>query len=172
MASALEYAEAPPRLYYDKNGPRGVKRVPASRACDTNRSAGLTGRTVLLPSDDAAAYQAHIEHFFTRFQPESDREQELTQSLADTQWRLNAIPGLESALYALARERGVTVLTHEDPLVCRLLLMGQAEIAEAKALRNLRLHERRLQRLYERHEAELETLRRERFQEEEALAAG
>jgi len=81
---------------------------------------------------------------------------------------LNAIPGLESALYALARERGVTILTHPDPLVCRLLLMGQAEIAEAKALRNLRLHERRLQRQYERHEAELETLRRERFQEEEA----
>jgi len=30
---------------------------------------GLTGRTVLLPSEDAAAYQAHLDRAFTQLAP-------------------------------------------------------------------------------------------------------
>ena len=45
---------------------------------------GLTGRTVLLPTDDVAAYQAHLERTFQHFAPETDEEKRLTQSLADT----------------------------------------------------------------------------------------
>ena len=56
---------------------------------------GLTGRTVLLPSDDVAAYQAHVERTFERFTPDADEEKRLTQSLADTLWRLERIPSLE-----------------------------------------------------------------------------
>ena len=39
-------------------------------------------------------------------------EHALVQALADTQWRLELIPGLESALYAQARLRGEPLLTH------------------------------------------------------------
>jgi hypothetical protein len=55
---------------------------------------GLTGRTVLLPTEDVAAYQAHIERIFKQFNPEDDEEKRLTQSLADTLWRLDRIPSL------------------------------------------------------------------------------
>lgn len=50
---------------------------------------GLTGRTVLLSSDDAEMYR----RYEAEYQPTGLRECELVQSLADTQWRLNRIPG-------------------------------------------------------------------------------
>src|SRR6478672_1243349 len=53
---------------------------------------GLTGRTVLLPSDDVAAYQAQVARIFQQFAPASNEEKRLTQSLADTLWRLDRIP--------------------------------------------------------------------------------
>ena len=99
--------------------------------------------------------------------PDNVEEHALVQALADTQWRLESIPGLESALYAQARLRGQPLLQHPDPVAQRLLLDAQAEVAEAKALRNLRLHERRLRRQYEKDKAELNELRNERLDQEE-----
>ncbi|MBV9680107.1 MAG: hypothetical protein JO185_27480, partial [Acidobacteriaceae bacterium] len=103
---------------------------------------------------------------FTWWEPDNIEEHALVQALADTQWRLESIPGLESALYAQARLRGEPVLTHPDPVAQRLLLQAQAEVAEAKALKNLRLHERRLRTQFEQDKAELNQLRTERLQRE------
>ena len=99
--------------------------------------------------------------------PANVEEHALVQSLADTQWRLESIPGLESALYAQARLRGEPLLQHADPTIQRLLWDAQTEVAEAKALKNLRLHERRLRRQYEKDKAELNELRNERLEQEE-----
>src|SRR5581483_3347145 len=62
---------------------------------------GLTGRTVLLPSEDAAAYQGHIDRIFAQWEPYDDTERALIQTLADTEWRLLRIPSLEAGIYAL-----------------------------------------------------------------------
>ncbi len=128
---------------------------------------GLCGRAVLLADEDEArAYREHIERVFAWWNPDNVEEHALVQSLADTQWRWEAIPGLESALYAQARLRGEPLLTHPDPAARRLLLDAQAEVAEAKALKNLRLHERRLRRQFEKDKAELNQLRNERLEQE------
>jgi hypothetical protein len=63
----------------------------------------LTGRTVLLPTDDVEAYQKHVARFDAQFKPVTDREKELTQNIADTQWRLNRIFALEQGIYAVGR---------------------------------------------------------------------
>ena len=128
---------------------------------------GLCGRAVLLADEEEArAYREHVERVTAWWEPDNVEEHALVQSLADTQWRLESIPGLESALYAQARLRGAPVLQHPDPVAQRLLLDAQAEVAEAKALKNLRLHERRLRRQYEQDKAELNALRKERFEAE------
>ena len=128
---------------------------------------GLCGRIVLVADEEeAAAYREHIERVFAWWDPDNVEEHALVQALADTQWRLESIPGLESALYAQARLRGTPLLQHPDPVAQRLLLQAQAEVAEAKALKNLRLHERRLRRQYEKDKAELTELREERFEGE------
>jgi hypothetical protein len=64
-------------------------------------STGLTGRTVLLPSDDAKAYSDHMANFFISCEPATPEEEALVQDLAQTKWRLNRIPQLEEDLWAL-----------------------------------------------------------------------
>jgi hypothetical protein len=128
---------------------------------------GLCGRAVLLADEDEAeAYRAHVKRVLTWWNPANIEEHALVQTLADTQWRLESIPGLESALYAQARLCGRPLLQHPDPTAQRLLLDAQAEVAEARALKNLRLHERRLRRQYEKDKAELNELRNARLKRE------
>jgi hypothetical protein len=128
---------------------------------------GLCGRAVLLADDEeAAAYREHVKRVLTWWAPDNVEEHALVQSLADTQWRLESIPGLESALYAQARFGGQHLPQHPDPTIQRLLLDAQTEVAEARALKNLRLHERRLRRQLEKDKAELNALRHERLERE------
>lgn len=63
---------------------------------------GLTAQTIVLPSEDPAAYQAHRRQFFEEYQPTSATETQLVQELIDTSWRLNRIPLLEAELLARA----------------------------------------------------------------------
>ncbi len=147
-------------------GPRtdAGKAVSSLNAVKT----GLCGRAVLLADEgEAQAYREHVERVVAWWNPDNVEEHALVQSLADTQWRLESIPGLESALYAQARRQGEPLPQHPDPAVQRLLLDAQAEIAEAKALKNLRLHERRLRRQFEKDKAELNELRNARLEQEE-----
>ena len=69
---------------------------------------GLTGRTVLLPTDDVEAYTHHVERFLLDFQPSTDAEKSLVQSVADAEWRLLRIPSLESGIYAVGRRQRET----------------------------------------------------------------
>ena len=145
-------------------------RTPEGKAVSSLNAVktGLCGRAVLLADEEEAAdYREHVERVYTWWKPANVEEHALVQALADTQWRLESIPGLESALYAQARLRGEPLLQHPDPVAQRLLLTAQAEVAEAKALKNLRLHERRLRRQFERDKAELNQLRNERLRHEE-----
>jgi len=63
---------------------------------------GLTGQTVVLPSEDPAAYESHRRQFFAEYQPATPTESQLVQELIDTSWRLNRIPLLEADLLARA----------------------------------------------------------------------
>jgi hypothetical protein len=58
---------------------------------------GLTGQTVVLPSDDLAAYQRHCKDF-----PKNKPEIQPGQMLADLSWRLNRITAIETNLLAIA----------------------------------------------------------------------
>jgi len=83
---------------------------------------GLTGRTVLLPGDDAALYEAHVSEFIQRLQPAADDERNLVQSLADTEWRLLRIPSLEMGIYALGRLEVAELFPNEADDVRRHLI--------------------------------------------------
>ena len=59
---------------------------------------GLTARTAVLPSEDPAAYENHCQQFRDEYQPATPTETQLVRELADTAWRLNRIPLIESRL--------------------------------------------------------------------------
>jgi hypothetical protein len=123
---------------------------------------GLTGRTVLLPSDDAEAYHRHVSAYESAYRPVGLRETELVQSLADTQWRLQRIPGLEMALYARGRQEFAESYLDQDIALRANLIDLDVHLKYEKQLRNLQLQESRLHRRYEKEMAELRQLQQER----------
>jgi len=128
---------------------------------------GLTGRTVCLPTDDAALYQSLILSYEKLFQPLGPEESGLVQSIADIRWRLDRIPGLHMALL----NRGRFELIHEVPQLandrCDLLDI-QVMLRYEKQFRNLELQEARLARRRDKETAELRRLQLERKANEPA----
>jgi hypothetical protein len=59
---------------------------------------GLTARTAVLPTEDPAAYQRHIQQFLDEYAPATATETQLVHEIANTAWRLNRIPFLEAEL--------------------------------------------------------------------------
>lgn len=119
---------------------------------------GLTGRTVLLPGDDAALYEAHVAHFIERYQPASDGERNLVQSLADTEWRLLRIPSLEMGIYALGRLEFTELFPNEDEPVRKHLIEAKIFLVYQRQLNNLSVQENRLCRQREKDAAALREL--------------
>ncbi|HMF76710.1 MAG TPA: hypothetical protein VK604_13705 [Bryobacteraceae bacterium] len=136
-------------------------------------TSALTGRTVLLPADDAVLYTQHVLAYENQYHPVGPIESGLVQSLADTDWRLRRIPGLEMAIFAKGRiefasqfEEG---FEHYDAAHRASLIDAHTFLTYEKQIRNLQLQESRLTRRRDKESAELRRLqneRRERAQED------
>jgi hypothetical protein len=130
---------------------------------------GLTGRTILLPNEDAKAYEDHLLKYVDAFAPVGDYETQLVQSLAETQWRLGRIPGLESATFALGRIKYSDRFPEDmDPQARAALLDAYIAQEDAKHLKNLHLQENRLHRRYRQDLQELQTRQKARQDQEAA----
>jgi len=96
------------------------------------------------------------------FSPVGPVELGLVQSLVDTCWRLERIPGLEYALL----ENGYNRLSHANPTetlnIPEPTLELQIRLTYEKHFRNLRLQENRLVRRRDREMKELRTLQEPR----------
>src|SRR5205807_4504842 len=62
---------------------------------------GLTGQTIVLPSDDLAAYQESCRQFHAELKPSGLLQTKAVQTIADTHWRLDRIRAMENNLFAL-----------------------------------------------------------------------
>jgi|GEM_PF-4500792 len=122
------------------------------------KATGLTGRTVLLPSDDAALYEQHLQEFAGEFQSVAPRENVLVQALADNSWRLQRIPALEMALDASGHEQFAEQFADRDPALRCSLIQMHTFLHYEKQLRNLPIQESRLRRHREKDLAELRQL--------------
>ncbi len=85
-------------------------------------------------------------------------------SLADIQWRLQRIPGLEMALFARGREEFAGQFEDQDPAVRSARIDLETFLQYQKPLRNLQIQEGRLQRQRQKDMAELGELQQERRQ--------
>lgn len=132
---------------------------------------GLTGRTVLLPGDDLAAYNALAERMRRLHVPVGQQEQEIVQSLVDIEWRLQRIPELESAIYALAMRRLADQFADVEDETTRIaLLRGEAYLQHARQFANLSIQESRLLRRRDKETAALRELQRRRQEAETRVA--
>jgi hypothetical protein len=159
--------------------PKNQKRIEANRAnaqlstgptSETGKAksslnavkTALTGRTILLPTDDAAEYERHIRAYQDELKPVGQLESDLVQSIADTTWRLARIPGLEMAIYAKGRIQFAEAFNDHDLSLRPAMIELQTHLTYEKQLRNLQLQEARLARRREKETAELRKLQQER----------
>jgi len=129
---------------------------------------GLTGHTVVLPTDDAARYQAHILAYEKEFQPVGPEECALVQSIADTRWRLARVPGLEMALLTKGRLEFDALFQDHAHVDRAVMIEMHTILIYEKQFRNLQLQESRLARRREKEMAELRQLQQERKSKEAA----
>jgi hypothetical protein len=127
---------------------------------------GLTGRTVLLPTDDAAEYERHIAAYEHDFRPVGVQESALVHSLAAIAWRLNRIPALEMTIFAKGHLEFAAQFEEHDPSLRSNLIELHTLMIYERQLRNLQLQEARLARRREKETAELRTLQQLRKQRE------
>jgi len=130
---------------------------------------GLTGRTVVLPTDDIHAYYDHLDRHFLKFNPANDDEKALTQSISDTEWRLLRIAPLEAGLYAVGRRKLADLFPEEkDPLNRQALIDVEIFTTYRRDFSNLGLQERRLRNQRNADVAELEKLQKDRREKQAA----
>ena len=140
---------------------RALRKAKPNRLINARLATGLTGRTVLLPSDDVAAYRQHVQDFAAEFQPVGPRESELVQALADHSWRLTRIASLEMAIYAYGHEQFAEQFADRGELQAGFTQM-HTFLHYEKQLRNLQIQESRIRRNREKDTAELLRLQQER----------
>jgi len=119
---------------------------------------GLTGRTVLLPTDDIAEYNRRLESALALRAPQTEQEQTLVQSLVDTDWRLDRIVTLESAIYLKGALEFADAHADQPEAHRKALIQAETYLKYEKPLRNLNIQEARLQRQRTKTLAELKDL--------------
>jgi hypothetical protein len=127
---------------------------------------GLTGRVVVLPSEDMKVYEVFSQELIASLDPKTPLERELAQTVADQQWRLNRVRTIEDAMLAVADAQSQTRADH--PAVDSALAAGQAFLENSKAFVNLTIYEQRIHRIMEKALAQLKQLQAERKALEQA----
>jgi hypothetical protein len=126
----------------------------------------VTNQRMLMPADELPAYEAHIARFFTEFKPEALREKELTQNLADTQWRINRTMSLQMNIFALGhRELAPLFANEQDPAIRKGLLDAQVYIKYERQIKSLSTEEKRLRVQFETDRTELKALIEKRIKD-------
>ncbi len=82
--------------------------------------------------------------------------------MADTQWRLQRIPTLESAIYARGRHEFAKAHSDKELSLRIALIELDTHLKYERQLRNLQLQESRLTRRFEKESAELRQLQKNR----------
>jgi hypothetical protein len=107
---------------------------------------GLTGRVVVLPSEDLNVYRAFCQDLMADLAPETALERQYAQTFCDTQWRLNRARSYEDNMLALGHFELADSLHAEDPQILAAMTAAKTFRENSKAFVNLSLYEQRLAR--------------------------
>ena len=135
------------------------KQISSRNASKT----GLTGRSVLLASDELAVYEGHCSRVIADHKPATSEERAHVDTIADLEWRLLCIPALESGIYALGRRRFADQFEKEPAESRAALLNSQIFLAYQKDLKNLYLQESRIVSRLAKELTKLEALQQQRL---------
>ena len=127
---------------------------------------GLTGQTVVLPSDDLAAYDRHCQEFLDHYHPKNKMETELTQAISDLTWRLKRINSIEANLLAADIAWNLDSIDAETDQPYPAPATAKDFREQTQALANLSMYERRLSLRFKDTLKQLRELQAERLDQE------
>jgi hypothetical protein len=123
---------------------------------------GIFARTVVLPHEDQAAYEAIGVYLSDQWKPATDTQREIVLTIQNTTWRLNRVVELESSLYAISAEQQSESIAEQfpdqDPSALAALARAAGYLANLRAFDQLSRQEGRLQRILDRAKKEIITL--------------
>jgi len=128
---------------------------------------GLTGQTVVLPSEDQSAYQRHSQSFLDEYRPKDATEIQLVQSLLDTAWQVNRAAAVETNLFSLSITEMEDRVRASHPEAETALAMALAYREHNRAFANISAYRQRLTRQFERTLVLLRQIQAERRKNEE-----
>jgi hypothetical protein len=128
---------------------------------------GLTGQTVVLPTEDHSAYLRHSQSFLDECQPKGAIETQLVQSLLDTSWQLNRAAAIETNLLSLGITEMEDRIRANHPQAEDALAMALAYREHNRAFANISIYRQRLTREFERTLVLLRQIQAERRATEE-----
>src|ERR1700724_2509339 len=111
---------------------------------------GLTGQTIVLPTEDHSAYQRHSQAFLDEYRPKGATEIQLVQSLLDTSWQLNRASAVETNLFSLGITEMEDRIRANHPEAEAALAMAMAYREHNRAFANIGIYRQRLTRQFER----------------------
>ncbi|HWY46364.1 MAG TPA: hypothetical protein VNX70_03215 [Bryobacteraceae bacterium] len=128
---------------------------------------GLTGQTIVLPTEDHSAYERHSQSFLDEYHPKDATETQLVQSLIDTSWRMNRAATIETNLFSLGVIEMEDRLHANHPEAEAALAMALAFREHMRAFANISINSQRLARQFERTLAQLRQIQADRRANEE-----
>jgi hypothetical protein len=123
---------------------------------------GLTGQTIVLPTEDHSAYERHSQSFLNEYRPKDATETQLVQSLIDTSWRMNRAATVETNLFSLGIVEMEDRLRANHPEAEAALAMALAFREHMRAFASISTQSQRLARQFERTLAQLRQIQAER----------
>jgi hypothetical protein len=128
---------------------------------------GLTGHTIVLPTEDQSAYQRHSQAFLDEYRPKGATETQLVQSLLDSSWQLNRAAAVETNLFSLGITEMEDHIRANHPEAEAALAMALAYREHNRAFANISTYRQRLTRQFERTLVLLRNIQAERRKNEE-----
>src|ERR1700722_3472591 len=111
---------------------------------------GLTGRIVVLPTEDMAEFRRFSQSMLESLSTASMAERELAQTIADSQWRINRILSIEDGMLALGHFEDPNKFDAQDPAINSVISQALAFREHSKSFVNLSIYEQRIHRTMEK----------------------
>jgi hypothetical protein len=123
---------------------------------------GLTGRIVVLPTEDLEVYTAFSKELVDSLNPETPLERQYAQTVADIQWRLNRARSIEDGMLAMGHYEDEGAFDAASPEIHSALTAAKVFRERSKDFVNLSLYEQRLARSQKEALRQLRELQSER----------
>ena len=127
---------------------------------------GLTGKAVVLPTEDAAEYDNDMNNFIRDLAPATEEELRQVTIMVDSLWRTTRMRRIETGILRKGYQEFESKYKDSIPVERLCFPEVDAYLKYEKSIRNLHIQEARLQRMLQKAQAELSRLQTIRRREE------